>query len=53
MTGVPPSTDQVRKACARYEDQMAERAFTWVRKSGGTSIAVSTSSMNTFQEQGN
>ncbi|OJJ78982.1 uncharacterized protein ASPGLDRAFT_53170 [Aspergillus glaucus CBS 516.65] len=39
-TGVPPSTDQVREACTRYEDQMAERAFTWVKKSGGASIAT-------------
>lgn len=52
-TGVPTSTEQVREACARYENQMAERAFTWVKKSGGTSIAVSTSRMNTFREQGN
>lgn len=53
MAGLPPSTDLVREACARYESQMAERAFIWVKKSGGTSIVVSPSRMSIFQEQGN
>ena len=33
--------EQVCQACARYENQVAGRAFTWVKKSGGTSIVVS------------
>ncbi|ODM17661.1 hypothetical protein SI65_07336 [Aspergillus cristatus] len=37
-TGVPLSTEQIREACSRYENQMAERSFAWVKKSGGTSI---------------
>ncbi|KAF3389877.1 hypothetical protein DPV78_011630 [Talaromyces pinophilus] len=39
--GSTPSTAQVSAACKRYEDSMIDRAFTWVKKSGGTSIEVS------------
>ena len=48
-TGVTASTEHVREACARYENRMAERAFTWVKKSGGTSIVVSISCMDLSQ----
>jgi hypothetical protein len=29
---------QIEQACQRYEDTMIDRAFPWVRKSGGTSF---------------
>lgn len=41
-SGETPSTKQLNQACARYEDKMLDRAFEWVKKSGGTSIVVST-----------
>lgn len=40
-SGSSPSTAQISAACKRYEDSMIDRAFTWVKKSGGTSIEVS------------
>lgn len=41
-SGETLSIKQINQACARYEDKMLDRAFAWVKKSGGTSIAVST-----------
>ena len=50
-SGKGPSTEQVGQAYARYENQMAERAFTWVKKSGGTSIVVSDIPFRIYQGQ--
>ncbi|PLB53993.1 FAD/NAD(P)-binding domain-containing protein [Aspergillus steynii IBT 23096] len=36
-----PTTEEISTRCAKYESQMIRRAFSWVRKSGGTSIPVS------------
>ncbi|KAJ4246883.1 hypothetical protein NW762_013435 [Fusarium torreyae] len=36
--GTPPSTEQVGQALGVYEDQMIDRAFHWVKKSGGSSV---------------
>lgn len=38
--GTPPSTGHISQALKAYEDKMIDRAFTWVKKSGGTSIMV-------------
>ncbi|KAL3473185.1 FAD/NAD(P)-binding domain-containing protein [Aspergillus californicus] len=35
------SSRQVEEACRRYESTMIERAFAWVKKSGGTTAFVS------------
>jgi hypothetical protein len=40
------SSQEVESAVKRYEDKMIDRAFTWVKKSGGTSVPVRTSSSN-------
>lgn len=32
------TTAQIEQACQRYENVMFDRAFPWVRKSGGTSF---------------
>ncbi|KAL3447834.1 hypothetical protein BJX65DRAFT_295403 [Aspergillus insuetus] len=37
-SGRPPTTDEISARCASYEFEMMQRAFEWVRKSGGTSI---------------
>ncbi|KAL4810934.1 hypothetical protein BDV18DRAFT_3697 [Aspergillus unguis] len=34
------SNDSVQEACFRYESTMMDRAFTWVKKSGGTSAVT-------------
>lgn len=39
-SGEPLSIQQVESACTRYEDGMIERAFEWVKKSGGHSVLV-------------
>ncbi|KAL5358852.1 hypothetical protein BJX96DRAFT_183382 [Aspergillus floccosus] len=36
--GSRPTTAQVSAACKRFEDGMIDRAFVWVKKSGGASI---------------
>ncbi|KAJ5324945.1 hypothetical protein N7476_003545 [Penicillium atrosanguineum] len=37
-SGRPPTGEEISSACAKYESTMIERAFTWVSKSGGTSM---------------
>ncbi|KAF6832009.1 putative FAD dependent oxidoreductase [Colletotrichum plurivorum] len=39
--GVGPSAEDVSIACEEFESVMFERAFSWVRKSGGTHVPVS------------
>ncbi|KAK1461551.1 hypothetical protein CMEL01_14505 [Colletotrichum melonis] len=39
-SGVQPSTQDISVACSQYERRVIDRAFTWVRKSGGTSVPV-------------
>ncbi|GKT64403.1 FAD dependent oxidoreductase/monooxygenase [Colletotrichum tofieldiae] len=39
-SGKPPSSTDVEQALAGYEPKMLDRAFAWVRKSGGASIPV-------------
>lgn len=39
--GRAPPLEEVSVRCTKYEDQMMQRAFSWVRKSGGTSMPVS------------
>lgn len=45
-SGTPVSSQDIESAVKRYEDKMIDRAFTWVKKSGGTSVPVRTSSTN-------
>lgn len=40
-SGDGPTTAQVQKECSQYESAMIDRAFNWVRKSGGASMPVS------------
>ncbi|KAJ4172079.1 hypothetical protein NW754_007677 [Fusarium falciforme] len=40
------SSQDVESAVKRYEGKMIDRAFIWVKKSGGTSVPVRTSSSN-------
>lgn len=40
-SGVQPSTQDISVACSQYERRVIDRAFQWVRKSGGTSVPVS------------
>lgn len=35
-----PSTQDVSLAVKQYENKMIDRAFSWVQKSGGTSVPV-------------
>lgn len=35
-----PTKEDILTACNNYESTMIDRAFTWVSKSGGTSIPV-------------
>ncbi|KAL2673830.1 hypothetical protein Neosp_012274 [[Neocosmospora] mangrovei] len=42
--GTPVSLQDIESAVKHYEDKMIDRAFTWVKKSGGTSVPVRTSS---------
>ena len=34
------STQSIKEACKEYEDEMIPRAFSWVRKSGGSNLMV-------------
>jgi hypothetical protein len=36
-----PTLEEISVRCAKYEAQMMQRAFGWVRKSGGILIPVS------------
>ncbi|OJZ85543.1 hypothetical protein ASPFODRAFT_188986 [Aspergillus luchuensis CBS 106.47] len=37
-SGKVPTIEDISTRCARYESEMMQRTFRWVRKSGGTSI---------------
>ncbi|KAE8322189.1 hypothetical protein BDV39DRAFT_196959 [Aspergillus sergii] len=37
-SGETPTTEEISARCAKYESEMMQRAFGWVRKSGGTSM---------------
>ncbi|KAE8357843.1 hypothetical protein BDV27DRAFT_169998 [Aspergillus caelatus] len=37
-SGRAPTTEEISVRCVKYESEMMQRAFRWVRKSGGTSI---------------
>ncbi|KAF4773035.1 hypothetical protein HER10_EVM0001013 [Colletotrichum scovillei] len=39
-SGVQPSTQDISVACSQYERRVIDRAFQWVRKSGGTSVPM-------------
>lgn len=41
LRGTTPTTEEISMACDKYETAMIERAFNWVRKSGGVSMPVS------------
>jgi hypothetical protein len=39
--GTSPTNEEIFAGCTHYEDKMFDRAFGWVKKSGGTSMPVS------------